>query len=412
MAATPQGTPFATRASSWERRNLTVPTAAPTYSADAKNELFVADIARRGITPEQAQLAGIEFTPNARSDVAPEFRPLAATCIPYFDIAGEPISVERGGEWWQFERVRYLEEGLQGFTKKKPQKYAQPAGTRPFAYFPRCEDVDWRAIASDPSQYIVLTEGEFKALSATLAGFPTIGLGGVWNFMASGDLLPELQGFAWSGRPVYICHDNDPSPRTRRNVALAARRLAAELIKRGAVVHIVQLPELADGEKTALDEFLNDPNGGPDAVEHLLNSTPAADPNATLIKVGTDPEIAEAALRDLADAYDSAIVFCEGSFYAYCGTHWKALAESEIVRAIRRFDRTPVGQNRIVRLSKSSVGSITFFMSNLVTDPNFFSDAPEGINAANGFIRFDGAGAASLESHDREHRQQIGRAHV
>lgn len=368
--------------------------------------LFLSDLERRGLTRAQADAAGIGFTANARRDVGAAFKPLAAIRLPYLDVHGQPILTEIGGERRAFERVRYLEDTPPGFIAEKPRRYQQPTHTRPFAYFPRCDAVNWQEVLADPTRPIIMTEGEFKALIASLAGFQAIGLGGVFNFMHAGALLPELEAFASAGRHVYIVHDADPSPKTRRNVALAERRLAAELIRRGAIPHIVRLPVPDDGGKIALDDFLTSPDGGAEKLRALLEATPPADANATLIQAGTDVELADAVIRDMEDKYGSALIYSEGAFYAFRETHWRALPEPELANAIYRFDRAPYGQSGTVRITDGRAKSILAIMRNRAADERFFADAPAGINCANGFISIDASGAPHLEPHDRDQRQR------
>src|SRR5262249_23065961 len=44
-----------------------------------------------------------------------------------------------------------------------------------------------------------LTEGEKKALKACQEGYPALGLGGLWNFSADGQLLPRFDDIALDG---------------------------------------------------------------------------------------------------------------------------------------------------------------------------------------------------------------------
>ena len=131
----------------------------------------------------------------------------------------------------------------------------QPQGTGSAAYFPKC--VDWKEILNDVEQPLIITEGELKASKACKAGFPTIGLGGVWNWLNTDravPLLPELEKPKWARRNVYITFDSDL--RTNDGVCKALDRLSKTLYQRGALPWMVMLPELAEGEKTGLDDFL------------------------------------------------------------------------------------------------------------------------------------------------------------
>ena len=132
---------------------------------------------------------------------------------------------ERDGQEIQFGRVRYLEEPPQGFLgPTKPLRYQQPSRSPVFAYFP---PGDWGAILKDASKPLIIVEGEFKALVAWLHGFPTIGLGGVFNFMRDGAFLSELDAIEWKKRIVYIIFDSDAASNVKRQPGRAAPRRAA-----------------------------------------------------------------------------------------------------------------------------------------------------------------------------------------
>jgi putative DNA primase/helicase len=57
-----------------------------------------------------------------------------------------------------------------------------------------------------------------------------------------------------------------------------------------------------------------------------------------------------------------------------------------------------------VQLSKAHVDSVLHEMSAKLAQPEFFAEAPAGINCASGFIAFDGYGKPNLLPHDPEHR--------
>jgi len=233
--------------------------------------LALADLARSGISPEAAEAAGL-YVADAATEVDPDFAHAPALVIPYLDVHGEPVLV--GGE--PFVRVRYLGDAptrhsANPFRKSKEQRYAQPAGSGLHAYFPAVPGLDWSAVAGDTQQPVVIVEGEKKALAATLAGFATVGLGGVWNYASGGALLPELEAFGWKGRPVYICFDSDAAQNPQ--IQAAEARLATELsLRRGAVLYLVRLPHGADGAKVGVDDYLV--SQGVDKLDDLLSSSP------------------------------------------------------------------------------------------------------------------------------------------
>lgn len=364
-----------------------------------ETRLAIKDLERSGLSHYAAAAAGMYPVANARRLWA-GFKPLPALVIQYFDPrTGEPMTY---GDGEPFVRVRYLKEPPRGFFDAKPQRYAQPSGSPVFAYFAHGAGIDWSAVLAGVEEPLLICEGEKKALTTCLQGFACIALGGVYNFSRDGALLPELQTIEWKGRRAYICFDSDAA--TNRDVRLAERRLCAALTRLGAVVHIVRLPPADDGAKVGLDDLLV--AKGRDTLAELLEAAQPADAASSLIVEGTDVEIAEAVLRDLEDAHDSPVTFCEGSFYAYDGARWRPLPEHDLHKAVYAYDRAPCGKQRRIKLSDARTKSVIAVMANLVTDPDFFSDAPVGINCKSGFIRFDDDGEPSLEPHSRNHRQR------
>lgn len=211
--------------------------------------LFEERLAESGLTRDDAKALGLEPVDSAKS-LHPSFDDRPAMVIRYrFPTADRSPP---------FFRVRYLGPQPPGFADQsdaKPRRYAQEPGTGSRAYFPA--PVDWGAVFSDPSRPIVVTEGELKAASAAVRGYPTIGLGGVWNFRSAARgvaFLPELEAVPWRRRTAYLVFDSDL--RTNPKVAAALNAFARELSDRGALPELVFLPELAEGRKTGLDDFL------------------------------------------------------------------------------------------------------------------------------------------------------------
>lgn len=199
---------------------------------------------------------GLEFLSAEQTQkLHPSFKPLCSLKINYFDYLGKPLT-----DWPQgkpFYRIRYLElpTDFQSLTDKKPVRYVQEPNTAPVAYFPRC--IEWESYVKDTNKPLIITEGELKALKACQEGFPTIGLGGVYNWRSHKlgvSWLPSLDPVYWERRNIYICYDSDY--RTNVMVCAAMRELADELHNFGAFVHIVALPQLAGLDKVGLDDFL------------------------------------------------------------------------------------------------------------------------------------------------------------
>lgn len=156
-----------------------------------------------------------------------------------------------------FYRVRYLGRlnGFKAYTEKE-QRYTQPANTLPSIYLPHIGNIKWVEVFKNPETPIFITEGEFKAASATKFGFPTIGLGGVYAWRsprANVPFLDELECIEWVGRTVYTVFDSDLT--TNINVQKALIHLCRMLTDRGALPHVVHLPQI-NNEKVGLDDYL------------------------------------------------------------------------------------------------------------------------------------------------------------
>lgn len=208
-----------------------------------------------GLTSSEGAALGMYEVPSAAMlDKSFEARP--ALVIPYMGLDKKPMASHP--HWPNFYRIRYLGKAPIGFKEvagEKDQRYAQPPGSGVCAYFPR--SVDWQIIAGDTEHDVIITEGELKAAAACAQGFPTIGLGGVWNFRSSKEgvwFLPELEKLAWAKRTVFICFDSDYL--SKPNVCLAINALCKELEERGALVRLLTLPEGEGGAKVGLDDYL------------------------------------------------------------------------------------------------------------------------------------------------------------
>ena len=86
----------------------------------------------------------------------------------------------------EFFRFRYLEDPPRpsvAVRRKLPDRYVQPSLFPPRACFPRTFDwKSWQKEAKADPVELFITEGELKAACACKHGFPTVALGGVWNF--------------------------------------------------------------------------------------------------------------------------------------------------------------------------------------------------------------------------------------
>lgn len=209
-------------------------------------ELAAHDLARSGITPDEAQRCGIYPVENARLTYI-GFPRVPALVLPYFDPrTRQPMTYD--GK--PFLRVRFLAEVHN--EDGKLIRYSQPRDSGVHAYF--CPAVDWTPLLDNAAIPLVITEGEKKAASACLRGIPTIGLGGVFNWREDGKLIPELADIAWAGRQAIVCYDSDAvdNPQVRH----AELALCAELQRRGADVRLARLEHSPDGKKQGLDDYI------------------------------------------------------------------------------------------------------------------------------------------------------------
>lgn len=229
-----------------------------------------------GLTLNDAKQLGITCLGAITvSNLHPAFKPLCSLRLEYLDHHGNPLPDWPGAK--PFYRLRYLENSTDfaAMTEKKQVRYVQEPNTAPVAYFPGNQN--WTKLVDDTEQPIILTEGELKAAKACKEGFPTIGLGGVYNWRSHKlglTWLPSLDPVQWVKRNVYICFDSDYT--TNPMVCSALRELAEELHRRGAFVHLVSLPQLHGLEKVGLDDFLV--HAGPSAVEMFRGLLAEAEP--------------------------------------------------------------------------------------------------------------------------------------
>lgn len=229
-----------------------------------------------GLTLDDAKQ--LRITPLGAPQTAslhPAFKQLCSLKLEYLDHLGQPLPDWPGAK--PFYRLRYLETptDFAAMAEKKPVRYVQEPNTAPVAYYPGNQA--WADLVADPSQPLILTEGELKAAKACKEGFPTIGLGGVYNWRSHKiglTWLPSLDVVEWLKRNVYICFDSDY--KTNPMVCSALRELAEELHRRGSFVHLVSLPQLHGFEKVGLDDFLV--HAGPSANEMFRQLLVHAEP--------------------------------------------------------------------------------------------------------------------------------------
>lgn len=139
-------------------------------------------------------------------------------------------------------------------------------------------------VLSDTREYIIITEGEKKAVKAVQEGFNCIALGGVWcwktkpktdsdiiqnpfDMYMEEDIITDIKGIDFKNKVVILCFDSDIW--YKEGVKLALYSFAGYLIKeRGAIVKIAMLP---NGKDKGLDDFLL--NQGKQAFQKILDNS-------------------------------------------------------------------------------------------------------------------------------------------
>ena len=151
-----------------------------------------------------------------------------------------------------------------------------------------------------------------------------------------------------------------------------------------------------NAEEWSPDNDAADNNGGAAAVT----------PNNTLppLQLGSDVEIANRVAQFLRQQHGE-VIFAEGRFWYYAGSHWRQFDDHELRLAGHRYDGATVPRSTTpVRLGSARVDSALNEMKAVLARPKFFAEAPPGINCASGFIAFAPDGTPTVQPHSPEHR--------
>ncbi len=166
-------------------------------------------------------------------------------------------------------------------TERAKYKYLFPPGRGGILYFSPNTD---KELFKDISKPLVITEGKKQLIVGTRIAtndnpnadnwhFLPIAINGVWGWRskATGGVIQQFDEIAFQFRHVYIVFDSDVS--TNWKVRHALQQLAMELQRRGAIVHLVNLPEVSDKSKNGIDDLLakvETESGGAAAIEEGL----------------------------------------------------------------------------------------------------------------------------------------------
>lgn len=143
----------------------------------------IEDLRRSGLTDETIVKAGLySVAPNDLGGITRSPMVKSALAFPY------PLC---GG----FTRYK-LFPPLDGI------RYIQPRGTASRLYMPSLF-----VESAQTSKTVYIAEGEKKALRACQEGMPCAGIGGVWNWIYQGCLIPDFK--RWELKEVVIIPDSD-----------------------------------------------------------------------------------------------------------------------------------------------------------------------------------------------------------
>jgi putative DNA primase/helicase len=303
----------------------------------------LADLRASGLTDETITAGGF-YTVTDPKEIGkllgwkgPARKLGACLVIPYHGADGKPPTYTRGKQTLPFVRVK-PDSPLPNKSGTGKRKYEQPKGSGLCAYFPLAT----RAVLTDASIPLLLTEGEKKSACADQHGLPCVAIGGVWSFALKREkgpdgkkgprvLIPDLARVAWLGRIVYIVYDSDAT--TNPDVMRAEWRLAEVLAARGAEVRVVRLPAEANGDKNGLDDFIV--RHGADALRNLIGSaTKPSKPKSD--KPNDDPDnphlLASGFLKAVSPPTGQPYLlrFWRGDFHKYeCGAY-QSFADTDL----------------------------------------------------------------------------------
>jgi hypothetical protein len=165
-------------------------------------------------------------------------------------------------EYWLRRDRPEIEHNSEGHPKEK-NKYLGPPGRGNLLYITPGTQPD---LLNDVRVPVAITEGAKKTIAlhrlstvgiadGALPRFLAIGLGGVWSFKgtigkATGPdgsrrdekgVISDFRRLEWTGRRAYVVFDANVNANPK--VAAARRQLTAELIRLGAEVYWVNLPQ-------------------------------------------------------------------------------------------------------------------------------------------------------------------------
>jgi len=129
-------------------------------------------------------------------------------------------------------------------------KYLQRPKSESHLYVPN----DTARVLGDPSIPLAWTEGEKKAARLDQEGQPTVGMGGLWNWLQEGKPIPDMDRIIHADRKEILFPDSNVWTKPELTKAVYAH--GKELEQRGSQVLVAVVPGPPDGTSHGVDDYL------------------------------------------------------------------------------------------------------------------------------------------------------------
>ncbi len=305
----------------------------------------LAELAASGITEDVAGEVGLRSVDADEAASIAGFHIGPALAFPYLDITAPdeaPILTRLKPDTPHSYADRKT-------GKAREMKYVSPQGSSNRLYVP--PPVVHAGTLRDPTQRLVITEGEKKALAGAYAGdIATTGLSGVDNWRNKNGPIADLDQIVWSGREVVVMFDSDGV--SNQNVARAGRELVRELRLREAIAVLGFCPppqgdELDRHTKFGIDDLIVE--RGRQAFRDAVDSAARVGGWKTVAEARKEPQSEPDWLVDNLIQGGAAGVVC-GEPKTY--KSWVVLLLSLCVATGRRFLGHKVRQGRVAIVSE------------------------------------------------------------
>lgn len=312
------------------------------------------------------------------------------------DKTAEPIY--NGAQFKPDTPVHRHEDGVPKFKRDGSpdlQKYFSASGVESEPLFLQMDDREyWLKVKADTTHRIILTEGAKKAGAALTAGEACISIPGVSNGQRKGRLKKQIEQFCTSGRNFILGFDSDMFHNP--NVCKALDKLGCLLKSKGAIVHVLMLPQ----ETKGIDDFIV--AHGHEAFRQLVDNAMTfeewreQDFKRALQQVRSPmdfiPDVEENIELKAQTALfsDRPWVSIDKQMYCWTGTHYQLQSEAAIERMISDWcAKTPVyvqGEWKFAYAKSQIVNNIlAWVLKAFSVDPATVN--PPGLNCLSGVIK-------------------------